>query len=137
MSGIFMAPTRLKSGLLALALLATPLTAQAQEPEAEKSKGNYQAQMVELAEILGHLHHLRPLCVQREDQVWRNQMTELIQLENPPRERRNEIIKQFNAGFEAAQSQYRSCNQAAQLRARALAQTGERLTANLVGNIAL
>lgn len=73
----------------------------------------YDAQLTRLAEILGALHYLRPLCGAPEDQVWRNQMRELLDAEQPEDIRRAALIDSFNRGYRGFQRTYRACTEAA------------------------
>ena len=98
-------------------------------------QGRYQNQLLELSNILGQLHHLRGACVSGEQQLWRDNMMELVRLENPPAARKNDMVADFNTAYEAARRQYPSCNRATGQAARALAADGERISSALAGNV--
>lgn len=68
----------------------------------------YQAQMERLAEILGSLYFLQPLC-QPGLENWRTQMAELITLDQPDEDRRQRLAGAFNAGYKAYSRLYRVC----------------------------
>ena len=73
----------------------------------------YDAQMMRLSEILGALHYLRELCGANEGQLWRDQMSQLIEKEEPTEARRARMIARFNQGFRGFQETYRDCTPAA------------------------
>lgn len=90
------------AGWVALA----PLPATAEDPP-------YDDQLMRLAEILGALHHLRPLCGAAEDQVWREQMTALIDAEQPSEDRRKKLADRFNRSYRGLAETHRVCSPAA------------------------
>ncbi len=93
---------RLAALFLALSL-ATP--AHAIDPP-------YQRQMERLAEIMGSLYFLDPLCqVGRTD--WRGEMSELIALDEPDEDRRQRLAGAFNSGYTAYSRFHRACTPAA------------------------
>ena len=72
----------------------------------------YQRQMERLAEIMGSLYFLQPLC-EAGSEDWRAQMAELIALDEPAEDRRQRLAGAFNAGFRAYSRFHRSCTPAA------------------------
>ena len=89
---------------LALMTMCTGLcagTAQAIDPP-------YQGEMERLSEILGSLYFLQPLC-QPGVEDWRQQMAELIELDQPDEDRRQRLAGAFNAGYSAYARLYRVC----------------------------
>ncbi len=106
---------------VAICISAMPALAQSQEAETEGSDTSavkvlppaYDAQMMRLSEILGALHYLRELCGANEEQQWRDQMSTLIEKEEPTQERRAQMIARFNRGFRGYQETYRECTPAA------------------------
>ena len=68
----------------------------------------YQQQMERLAEILGSLYFLQPLC-QDQAQDWRTEMAELINLDQPDEDRRQRLAGAFNGGYAAYARLYRIC----------------------------
>lgn len=68
----------------------------------------YQPQMERLAEILGSLYFLQPMC-QPGVEDWRAQMAELIMLDQPDEDRRQRLAGAFNEGYEAYARLYRVC----------------------------
>jgi uncharacterized protein (TIGR02301 family) len=73
----------------------------------------YEASLQRLAEILGALHYLRPLCGAAEGNIWRDQMDELLKAEEPAPDRKAMLVSRFNRGFSSFQALYRSCTPAA------------------------
>ncbi len=69
----------------------------------------YNNQMARLAEILGSLQYLRKLCGAGEGLLWREQMENIIESEDPTEERKADIISRFNRGFRAYREIYREC----------------------------
>lgn len=99
---------------LALVLVTSPLAARA-EDSAGAGAGDppYEQQLQRLAEILGALHYLRPLCGAEEPSVWRDQMDQILTAEDPTPDRRARIVTQFNHGFSSFATVYRTCTPAA------------------------
>lgn len=102
-----MEPMRLRlPALLLCAALALPLPAQAIDPP-------YQPQMERLAEILGSLYFLNPLCAQNVTD-WRQQMADLVTLDQPDEDRQQRLFGAFNGGYQAFARLYRSCTPSAE-----------------------
>lgn len=89
--------------LVLLALFATP--AAAIDPP-------YQKEMERLAEVMGSLYFLDPLC-QGSDTDWRSEMQDLITADEPDEDRRERLAGAFNSGYEAFSRLYRSCTSSA------------------------
>lgn len=89
--------------LLAALLLtvASAFPAQAVDPP-------YQNEMERLAEIMGSLYYLQPLCQPGRDD-WRSQMAELIALDEPDEDRRQRLAGAFNDGYAAYARLHRIC----------------------------
>src|SRR5688572_1238156 len=68
----------------------------------------YQEEMERLSEILGSLYFLQPLC-QPGLEDWREQMAELITLDDPDEDRRQRLAGAFNDGYSAYARLYRVC----------------------------
>lgn len=92
--------------LLAACWLATMAPAAAIDPP-------YEPQMERLAEILGSLYFLQPMC-QPGAEDWRQQMSDLITLDQPDEDRRQRLTGSFNAGYAAFARLYRSCTSSAE-----------------------
>lgn len=72
----------------------------------------YQPQMERLAEILGSLYFLQPLC-KTGSEDWRAQMQDLINLDEPDDDRGERLAGAFNGGYAAYARLYRTCTASA------------------------
>ena len=72
----------------------------------------YQPEMERLAEAMGSLYFLQPLCGHTEID-WRAEMADLIALDEPDADREARLAGAFNAGYEAYARFYRSCTDSA------------------------
>lgn len=108
---------------LSAALLTAPATALAVDPP-------YQPQMERLAEILGSLYMLAPLCGESEVD-WREQMADLLALDDPETDRRARLAGAFNAGYEAYARFYRSCTPSAREAMKRLLTEGEAVSRDI------
>jgi uncharacterized protein (TIGR02301 family) len=88
----------------------------------------YEGEMTRLAEILGALHYLRPLCGAADGSRWRNEMQGLIETEQAPPERRDRLIASFNRSFVAYEQTYRGCTPAAGLAIQRYLDEGAKLS---------
>lgn len=107
---------RMTAIAVALMLAGCPLPTLAQSgpvPPAGAGDPPYEQALQRLAEILGALHYLRPLCGAEEPAVWRDQMDQILTAEDPTPDRRARIVSQFNLGFSSFASVYRTCTPAA------------------------
>jgi uncharacterized protein (TIGR02301 family) len=87
-----------------------------QQPvKAPETPPAYEGEMARLAEILGALHYLRPLCGTADGSRWRTEMSSLIEAEQAPPERRDRMIASFNRSYVAYEQSYRSCTPAAEM----------------------
>lgn len=89
----------LSAALLVLVVFVAP--ARAVDPP-------YQEEMERLAEIMGSLYFLQPLCQARAED-WRSQTAELINLDEPDEDRRQRLAGAFNTGYAAYARLYRIC----------------------------
>lgn len=120
-----------RAALLGLALAATALSAEAQQPrqpaqpqQQPPARGEawYGGQLIELAEVLGGTHYLRILCNGRADQRWRDYMRGVIQREPAYNA---QLVEAFNRGYRNEETRFPTCDTPAQqmeaeLRARGL-----------------
>lgn len=114
------------------AALALPGPALAAGPS-EGAAPPYDTDLMRVAEILGSLHYLRPLCgVTGEAQRWRNEMQSLIDTEQPSDARRGKIIASFNRGYSSYAEVYRACTPAARLAVQRQLEEGSRLAHDIV-----
>ena len=68
----------------------------------------YQRQMERLTEIMGSLYYLDPLC-ETGSEDWRQQASELINLDEPDDDRRQRLAGAFNNGYAAFARLHRQC----------------------------
>jgi uncharacterized protein (TIGR02301 family) len=74
----------------------------------------YEAEFSRLAEVLGALHYLRPLCGEKQAR-WRAEMQDLLDAEQPTADRRDRLIASFNRGYQSFELTYRKCTPSADL----------------------
>ena len=86
----------------------------------------YQKQMERLAEIMGSLYYLQPLC-RDGNEDWRAQMAELIALDEPDEDRRQRLAGAFNGGYEAFARFHHTCTPASREALARLLVEGEKL----------
>ncbi|HEY8595561.1 MAG TPA: TIGR02301 family protein [Devosiaceae bacterium] len=72
----------------------------------------YEARMERLAEVLGSLYFLQPLCGHSEED-WRQQLADIVTLDEADDDRRQRLYGAFNAGYEAFARLYRQCTPSA------------------------
>lgn len=93
--------------LVAAGLIVVPVAgARADDPP-------WDERLMRLAEILGALHHLRPLCGADEGQLWRDQMSALIAAEQPSPDRQKRFVERFNESYRGLAATHRVCTPAA------------------------
>ena len=113
------------TGLLGAALM---LTAPGATLYAADGEPPYEASLLRLAEILGALHYLRPLCGADEATTWRDEMEALLAAEEPPPERKARLVTEFNRGYSSFATLYRNCTPAAITAIERYVEEGGRLT---------
>ena len=91
--------------LLILSAALPPQGAMAVDPP-------YEPQMERLAEILGSLYFLNPLCKPGSTD-WRSQLADLVRLDQPDEDRQQRLYGAFNNGFNAYSRLYRTCTTSA------------------------
>jgi len=124
---------RLSSLAFVFWLAAAALLAPAGARAAEGAPPPYDADLLRLAEILGGLHYLRPLCgAAAENQRWRDEMATLIDTEQPSDARKGKLIAAFNRGYSSFAQVYRSCTPAAKLAVDRQLEEGARLAHDIV-----
>lgn len=111
-----------------LCLSAVPLHAENQPtPPAPDRTAPFDHSLERLAEILGALHYLRPMCGAHDGQRWRDEMQSLLAAEAPSGERRRKFVDSFNRGYRGFQQTYRTCTPAASIAIRRYLQEGARI----------
>lgn len=97
-------------------------------PAAAIEEAPYDDTLAHLAEILGALHHLRPLCgATTEGQTWRDQMNAILDAEQPSPARRQRFVDRFNLAYRGFAEVHRTCTPAARELAERYRREGETL----------
>lgn len=129
-------PTQMRVLTLAFVAAIFLLPALSVTPShAQQYSSRYQAELLQLAELLGGVHHHRRNCYPAEEQTWRDSMIGLVSRQNPPNWLREQMISRFNAGFHKEQSAYPTCNGNSQRRSSQLASDGSRLARKMARHI--
>jgi uncharacterized protein (TIGR02301 family) len=81
-------------------------------PSLMERRRQYDADARALAEVMGAAHYLRWLCFGRRDQMWRQHMGDLLDLED--QRLRSDLARAFNEGFDAERTKFDSCSSRAQ-----------------------
>ena len=105
-----------------------PVAKPAPPKQVEETPPPYEGDMSRIAEILGALHYLRPLCGAQEQSRWRDEMQELLNSEQPPPARRDRMIANFNRSYTAYEQTYRTCTPSADLAIRRFIDEGAKLS---------
>lgn len=90
--------------------------------------------MMELAEVLGAVHHLRTLCGTNEGQLWRNKMIEMMGAVRPSERERQQLIRHFNNAYHRYKNAYPHCTATAARQSDKLMRDGERLAEGLAAS---
>ena len=97
---------RKTAAALVVALLLVPHPAAAVDPP-------YQPMMERLAEIMGSLYLLGPLCAPSATD-WRSELADLVDKDQPDDDRRQRLYGAFNGGYQAFARLYRACTPSAE-----------------------
>jgi uncharacterized protein (TIGR02301 family) len=89
---------------------------------------------VQLAEILGAVHHLRDVCGTNEGQLWRNKMIEMLGVLAPSDAERQQLVKNFNDSYYRYKNAYPACSATAARQSDKLMQDGQRLAEELAAS---
>ncbi|MBX3505754.1 MAG: TIGR02301 family protein [Parvibaculum sp.] len=114
---------RIAAGLFALALALPSPVAAAFPPKA-----------VQLAEILGAVHHIRDICGANEGQLWRNKMIEMIAVLGPTEAERQRLVKHFNDSYYRYRNAYPKCTATAAGQSDKLMQDGQKIAEELAAS---
>jgi uncharacterized protein (TIGR02301 family) len=91
----------------------------------------YEGDFSRLAEILGALHYLGPLCGEKEKERWRGEMQGLLEAEQPSADRRDRLVGNFNRGYQSYEQTYRNCTPAADVAIHRFLDEGARLSRDI------
>ncbi len=92
-----------------------------------------QAQLIEIASVLGRMHHLHQTC-QPGDYLpdrFRDRMKELVTLEEPPQKTKDEMVAGFNQGFQSTKRRHKICDARAMEEMQRSALDGQVISAKL------
>lgn len=83
-------------------------------PAVEEKPAPYDERLERLSEILGAVHYLRNLCMDKAEDNWRASMQRLITLEagNEPK-RQEKLTAAFNRGYRSFAAIYTACTDSA------------------------
>ena len=96
---------RLSALILAVSLALAPPAAAIDPP--------YEPQMERLAEIMGSLYVLAPICA-GSSVDWRAELADLVAKDQPDEDRQQRLYGAFNGGYQAFARLYRSCTPSAE-----------------------
>jgi uncharacterized protein (TIGR02301 family) len=108
---IYAAPFRMRTCVLALAVVATATSLSAQGSSESRP---YDDKLLRLCEVLGAVHYLRELCGANDGQHWRDRMNELMNTEGSSALRRAKLTRSFNNGYRSYSRTYSTCSSTAQ-----------------------
>lgn len=87
-------------------------------PTPDESSPAYEPRLLRLAELLGALAYLQDLCrtndSQASGQIWRAQMSALMEAEGTTQLRKERLAGAYNRGFRGYEISYRRCTPNAQ-----------------------
>jgi len=118
---------------LTLLLIGTAClgSAAARAQATEGAAPPYEADLLRLSEILGALHYIRPLCGAAEATRWRDEMSSLLEAEQPSEARRGQLVAAFNRGYQSYEQVYRTCTPSAELASKRYLETGAKLSRDI------
>ena len=90
----------------------------------------YEPEMERLAEVMGSLYFLQPLC-DGGFEDWRAHMSDLITLDEPDDDRRQRLAGAFNTGYESYARLHRTCTDTARAAFLRLLVEAERLARDI------
>lgn len=93
--------------LSALLLVQTPGLAQSNRASEEAPP--YEQGLLRLVTIIGSLEFLHPLCDRQNKGVWKSQMANLLEAEEPSPARRARMMASYNKAYEVLEQVHRSC----------------------------
>lgn len=107
----------------------------AAEPAApvEPPPAPYEKDLLRLAEIMGSLALLRPLCAAPDGSEWQSRMQVLLDAEGTTPGRRERLAGAYNKGYQAYALTYRACTASAELASSRYLKEGETLARNITG----
>jgi uncharacterized protein (TIGR02301 family) len=102
-------------------------------PAVEPPPAPYEKELLRLAEIMGSLALLRPLCTAPDASEWSRRMQILLEAEGSTPGRRERLAGAYNKGYQAYSLTYRVCTPSAQEASLRFLAEGEQLARNITG----
>ncbi|MEE1610229.1 TIGR02301 family protein [Microvirga sp. CF3016] len=102
-------------------------------PAVEPPPAPYEKELLRLAEIMGSLALLRPLCSAPDGREWAQRMQVLLEAEGTTPGRRERLAGAYNKGYQAYALTYRVCTPSAQEASVRFLAEGEQLARNITG----
>jgi uncharacterized protein (TIGR02301 family) len=102
-------------------------------PAVEPPPAPYEKELLRLAEIMGSLALLRPLCTAPDAQEWSRRMQILLEAEGSTPGRRERLAGAYNKGYRAYALTYRVCTPSAQEASVRFLGEGEQLARSITG----
>ena len=102
-------------------------------PTVEPPPAPYEKELLRLAEIMGSLAMLRPLCSAPDSTEWGRRMQVLLDAEGTTPGRRERLAGAYNKGYRAYALTYRICTPSAQEASVRFLAEGEQLARNITG----
>ncbi len=92
-----------------------------------------QQQLIDMAQLLGEIHHLHQICQPYDyfPERYRDRMKELVTLEEPIAATKESMISSFNEGFQSMKARFDYCDSGAEAEMRDLGGQGVILTRKL------
>ena len=93
--------------------------AKPEPPKPEPPPPPYEGRLLRLAEIMGALSYLQPLCAEAANhtgsEIWRESMRQLLDAEAKTPRQRARLAGAYNVGFRGYEATYRTCTGNARL----------------------
>ncbi len=127
----------MRTFILAAFSLATGLTTAGLVPGASAAQGRIErletniSELADMSRIMGEAHYLRVVCRGVSDQLWREEMVRLMELEAPEGRRRQRLVQAFNDGYSRQSARHGHCTSQVREDERRLAGEGRRLAERL------
>ncbi|MBB4040242.1 uncharacterized protein (TIGR02301 family) [Microvirga flocculans] len=110
-----------------------PLQQAEPAPVVEPPPAPYEKELLRLAEIMGSLAMLRPLCSAPDASEWSQRMRILLDTEGTTPGRKERLAGAYNKGYQAYALTYRVCTASAQEASVRFLAEGEQLARNITG----
>jgi uncharacterized protein (TIGR02301 family) len=102
-------------------------------PNVEPPPAPYEKELLRLAEIMGALAMLRPLCAAPDAAEWSRRMQVLLDTEGTTAGRKERLAGAYNKGYQAYALTYRVCTASAQEASVRFLKEGEHLARSITG----